>query len=133
MIKRVQVVAGIIFNTMRTEVLVALRKPEQHQGDRWEFPGGKLELGESIETGLARELLEEVGIDVISSETRATIEHNYTDKQVCLHFRDVTQFSGLPAGREGQQLRWVALVDLNKLRFPEANQAIVDALLIESN
>jgi 8-oxo-dGTP diphosphatase len=127
------VVAGVIFNPTRTEVLVALRKPEQHQGDRWEFPGGKLESGESIEAGLARELIEEVGIQVISSEARATIEHNYSDKQVCLHFWDITQFSGVPAGREGQQLRWVALLDLSKLRFPEANQAIVDSLLIESN
>ena len=46
--KRVEVVAAVIFNAARTEVLVALRKPSQHQGDRWEFPGGKLESGESI-------------------------------------------------------------------------------------
>ncbi|MDB4222828.1 8-oxo-dGTP diphosphatase MutT [Granulosicoccus sp.] len=130
--KRVEVVAAVIFNAARTEVLVALRKPSQHQGDRWEFPGGKLESGESIESGLARELVEEIGIDVISSCARTTIEHNYPDKHVCLHFWDVTHFSGVPIGREGQQLRWVAVTDLNKLRFPEANQAIVDALLTES-
>lgn len=131
MIKRVEVVAGVIFNPSRSEVLVALRKPEQHQGDRWEFPGGKLEPGESIEIGLARELLEEVGIEVISSCARATIEHNYPDKQVCLHFWDVTQFSGVPEGREGQQLLWTAVTELNKLRFPEANQVIVDALVAQ--
>jgi 8-oxo-dGTP diphosphatase len=130
--KRVEVVAGVIFNPTRTDVLVTLRKPEQHQGDRWEFPGGKLEPGESIETGLARELSEEIGIEVISSEARATIEHNYPDKQVCLHFRNVTRFAGVPEAREGQQLRWVAVTTLNTLRFPEANQSIVDALVTGS-
>ena len=131
--KRVEVVAGVIFNEARTDVLVALRKPDQHQGDRWEFPGGKLEPGESTVAGLARELLEEIGIEVVSSCERATIEHNYSDKQVCLHFRDVTRFVGVPEGREGQQLRWVALAELNKLRFPNANKAIVDALISGSN
>lgn len=129
--KRVEVVAAVIFNAARTEVLVALRKPHQHQGDRWEFPGGKLESGESIESGLARELQEEIGIDVISCCARTIIEHNYPDKHVCLHFWDVTQFAGVPVGREGQQLRWVAVTDLNELRFPEANQVIVDTLLTE--
>ena len=127
--KRVEVVAGVIFNASGTEVLVALRKPEQHQGDRWEFPGGKLEPGESIAVGLARELSEEIGIDVVSCEARTTIEHNYTDKQVCLYFWDVTEFSGVPEGREGQELRWVALSKLNELRFPDANQSIVDTLV----
>jgi len=127
--KRIEVVAGVIFNATRTEVLVALRKPEQHQGDRWEFPGGKLEANESIEHCLRRELSEEIGIDVINSCARTTIEHNYPDKQVCLHFWDVTEFSGQPEGCEGQQLRWVALNDIAKLSFPEANQVIVDALV----
>jgi 8-oxo-dGTP diphosphatase len=131
--RRVEVVAGVIFNSTGTEVLVALRKPEQHQGDCWEFPGGKLEFGESIESGLARELSEEIGIEVIRSSSRATIEHNYPDKQGCLHFWDVTHFAGTPEGREGQKLRWVAVTTLNNLRFPDANQPIVDALVSGSS
>jgi len=127
--EHIDVVAGVIFNAARTEVLVALRKPEQHQGDRWEFPGGKLEPGESVEAGLVRELSEEIGIDVISSCARKTIQHTYSDKQVCLHFRDVLRFVGVPQGREGQQLRWVAVKSLNTLRFPDANQVIVDTLV----
>ena len=131
--KRVEVVAGVIFNPKRTHVLVALRKPEQHQGDRWEFPGGKLESGESAKAGLDRELLEEIGIKVLSSESRATVEHQYPDKHVCLYFWDVTQFTGEPTGCEGQELRWVALTELNSLRFPDANQPIVDALVTSSD
>lgn len=126
--KEIEVVAGIIFNPARTHVLLALRKPEQHQGDRWEFPGGKIEAGEGLSAALARELLEEVGIDVKESEPRTIIEHSYPDKRVRLHFWDVTSFEGTPSGEEGQQLQWVELAKLGELKFPDANQAIVDTL-----
>ncbi len=122
-------VAGVIFNPAKTSVLVALRKPEQHQGGRWEFPGGKLDEGESLATGLARELLEEIGITVKACEPRTIIEHSYPDKRVRLHFWDVTDFAGNPNGCEGQELRWVRLEELGDLQFPDANQAIVDALV----
>lgn len=127
--KEVEVVAGVIFNPAKTSVLVALRKPEQHQGGRWEFPGGKLDEGESLATGLARELLEEIGITVKACEPRTIIEHSYPDKRVRLHFWDVTDFAGNPNGCEGQELRWVRLEELGDLQFPDANQAIVDALV----
>lgn len=127
--KEVEVVAGVIFNTQRTSVLVALRKPEQHQGDRWEFPGGKLEAGESLQAGLARELLEEIGISVKASSPRTIIEHNYSDKRVRLHFWDVTEFEGTPIGREGQELKWAPLASLKQLKFPDANQSIVESLV----
>jgi len=127
--KQIDVVAGVIFDSRRKSVLLALRKPEQHQGDRWEFPGGKLEQGENPKDGLSRELLEEVGIRVQDSVARTIIEHQYPDKHVRLHFWDVTDFDGDPEGLEGQELRWVSLDKLDELRFPDANQAIVDALL----
>ncbi|MFK8079203.1 MAG: 8-oxo-dGTP diphosphatase MutT [Granulosicoccus sp.] len=127
--KRVDVVAGIIFNSQRTHVLLALRKPDQHQGNRWEFPGGKIEPDETQEEALKRELLEEINLSVESCTHRQTLEHHYTDKHVRLHFRDVTAFTGTPRGCEGQQLDWVALEDLADLSFPEANQPIVDALV----
>lgn len=126
--KQVDVVAGVIFNAERTEVLLALRKPEQHQGDRWEFPGGKIEGAESPEAALARELYEEISIQVEECSPRLTLEHQYPDKHVRLNFRDVTRFSGEPHGQEGQQLRWVKLQELPQLSFPEANQPVVEAL-----
>lgn len=127
--KAIDVVAGVIFNDARDHVLLALRKPEQHQGDRWEFPGGKLEAGEAQQQGLARELYEEVAIRVTRSAHRLTLEHEYPDKHVRLHFWDVTNFTGEPHGCEGQELRWVALGDLPSLSFPEANGVIVDQLV----
>lgn len=127
----IEVVAGVIFNAERTRVLLALRKPEQHQGDRWEFPGGKLDPGEARRDGLIRELEEELGIVVTRCEARSIVEHSYTDKKVRLHFWHVLEFSRTPVGREGQLLQWVALTDLGNFRFPEANQGIVDELMRE--
>jgi len=127
--KEVEVAAGVIFNPARTHVLLALRKPEQHQGDRWEFPGGKIEAGEGLADALARELLEEVGIVVTEANPRTIIEHSYPDKRVRLHFWDVTSFEGTPSGKEGQQLQWLELTKLGELKFPDANQTIVDTLI----
>lgn len=125
----IDVVAGIIFSADGQQVLLSLRKPEQHQGDRWEFPGGKQESDEALRQALQRELFEEIGINVIDCAPRTIVEHSYPDKQVRLHFWDVTRFSGMPEGKEGQTLQWFHLTDLSSLRFPAANQDIVDALV----
>lgn len=130
--KTIDVVAGVIFSSSREQVLVALRKPGQHQGNRWEFPGGKLESGEALQDGLVRELHEEIGITATQCQARSIIEHEYPEKQVRLHFWDVLAFEGEPQGVEGQRLQWVALPDLGSLVFPEANQPIVDELMAEA-
>lgn len=126
--KTIDVVAGVILAESGDRVLLALRKPEQHQGNRWEFPGGKLEAGESVEDGLLRELREEIGITVTRSRSRSRIEHRYPDKQVRLHFHDVLAFEGEPQGREGQRLQWFDVAELMDLDFPEANLPIVEQL-----
>jgi len=128
----INVVAGIIFNAKQKSVLLALRKPEQHQGNRWEFPGGKQEPDETLEAALTRELEEEVGLTPTHVHHRTTVEHHYTDKTVRLHFYDVTEFSGCAQGREGQVVRWVPLSELAAYDFPAANQPIVDDLLADN-
>ena len=127
--KVIDVVAGIIFDAEQARVLLALRKPDQHQGDRWEFPGGKIEPEETHTAALKRELLEELAIDVLQCQHRRTLEHHYADRHVRLHFRDVTSFTGEPRGCEGQQLAWFTIAELAQLHFPEANQPVVDDLL----
>ena len=121
--------AGIIYNTDKTSVLLSLRKPDQHQGNRWEFPGGKVEANESVPQALARELNEELGIQVTQCEPFCEIEHDYADKKVHLHFWQVTQFDGEPFGCEGQQLAWVAINELANLEFPQANIPVVEQLM----
>lgn len=75
----------------------------------WEFPGGKLEAGESVEAALARELHEELGIDVYACELWRTLEHDYPHAYVRLFFCKVTGWTGTPLGREGQAITWQAL------------------------
>jgi len=124
----IDVVAGIIFDESRHSVLLARRKPEQHQGGLWEFPGGKQEAGESQQEALQRELYEEIAICPGTISFRCSIEHRYDDKAVRLHFWNVASFAGTPTGCEGQVLQWVPLDELAQFSFPAANQAIVEAL-----
>lgn len=129
----INVVAGIIFNQDKNQVLLTLRKPDQHQGDCWEFPGGKIESTENAEQALIRELDEELGILVTDCTPYCQIEHEYIDKVVRLQFWQVSAFQGKPHGRENQQFNWFALDELRGLKFPEANNAVVTRLLDTDN
>jgi len=123
------VAAGIIWNPERTALLLTLRKPGQHQGDRWEFPGGKVESDETVFDGLGRELEEELGLRVITAEPCMSIPYNYPDKSVVIHFWHILSFAGEPLTREGQQKQWASLSSLQQLNFPEANKPVVEYLL----
>lgn len=119
----INVSVGIILKA--GQVFLAKRSDQQDQGGLWEFPGGKCELNEEPLAALTRELREEVGITVIIGEPFEVIKHNYGDKQVCLHFFVVENFSGEPHGAEGQLTRWVNLSDIHNYEFPKANIAVL--------
>lgn len=124
---RVAVAVGVI--TRGQQYFVCRRKSHQHQGDKWEFPGGKVDAGESVSQALARELFEEIDIQVLSCSHLLDIEHDYEDKSVVLHIYLVDNFSGEPKGKEGQQSKWVSAKELQTLNFPKANQAIIEHLI----
>lgn len=109
-------------------VLIARRHAAAHQGGRWEFPGGKVEPGESVLAALQREFVEELSIDVCAAEPLLQVSHDYIDKRVLLDVWLVAQFNGEPIGVEGQPLRWVPVRELGSYDFPDANHAIVDML-----
>lgn len=123
----VHVAVGVLVNDNR-EVLIALRPAQAHQGGFWEFPGGKVEEGESVEQALNREFEEELGISVQACSPITQISHEYSDKSVMLDVRRVEKFSGIPKGREGQTIEWRALSNLRAADFPKANERIIDAL-----
>ncbi len=125
---RVHVAVGVILNDAG-EILISKRHVDSHQGGLWEFPGGKVEEGESIEAALDRELHEELGIRVTSCRAMLEVRHDYSDKQVLLDVWVIDGFSGEANGREGQPLRWCAPAALVDYEFPAANQPIVDACL----
>ena len=124
--KRVHVAAAVIRGT-DGRILIARRADTQHQGGLWEFPGGKVEAGESVSAALSRELKEELGIDVTSARPLITVKHDYPDKHVLLDVWEVSAFTGEPCGVEGQPLAWVSQRDLASYAFPEANRPIVAA------
>ena len=123
----VHVVVGVIINK-DDQVLIAKRASHQHQGNKWEFPGGKREKTETPQQALARELKEELGIDIQSARPLIEIKHQYTDKTVLLDVYEVSDWQGTEEGREGQPLRWVDKSDLDQYNFPAANHKILDML-----
>ncbi len=121
--KRLWVAVGVIEND-RDQIFICQRAARQHQAGKWEFPGGKVEVGETLQQALKRELYEEIGIEVETCEPLLKIEHDYPDKAVLLDVWRVTAFSGTPYGKEGQPGQWVARPDLINYDFPEANYPI---------
>lgn len=122
----VEVAVGVVIRNQ--SVFVTKRAANVHQGDKWEFPGGKVELNESPEHALVRELQEEIAIQVHVSEPLTVVEHDYGDKRVKLLVFVVKEFSGKPQGNEGQSFQWVDYQFLSDLNFPEANKPIIEAV-----
>ncbi|MBT8149183.1 MAG: 8-oxo-dGTP diphosphatase MutT [Gammaproteobacteria bacterium] len=126
----VHVAVGVVLND-KVQVLLARRAQHLHQGGLWEFPGGKLEPGESVEQALVRELREELAINAEAFAPFLKIAHDYGDKQVLLDVWLVDRFTGSPAGVEGQQVRWSNIADLDKFDFPAANAEIIKKLFTD--
>jgi 8-oxo-dGTP diphosphatase len=127
----VNVAVGVITSVdeqNNTQYFLTKRLKSAHQGDKWEFPGGKVEEDETVAQALFRELKEEVAIEILSCQPLMEINHNYGDKSVCLNVFLVDNFSGEPQSQEGLIEGWFSLELLKTLEFPEANQAIIDKL-----
>lgn len=123
----INVVAGIICNT-KQEFLISLRPAHAIQGNIWEFPGGKIEAGETPYQALVRELHEEVDIQVIAAHPFDRIHYAYPEREVELHVWWVDEFTGVAHGKEGQIIRWVTADVLSTLPFPAGNQPIIEVL-----
>ena len=124
--KRIHVAAAVI-RAGDDRILIARRADDQHQGGLWEFPGGKVEPGETVQAALARELEEELGIRPNVARPLIQVQHDYPDKQVLLDVWEVSAFVGEPHGAEGQPLAWVGSRQLAEYQFPAANRPIVAA------
>ncbi|MGY6278143.1 Nudix family hydrolase [Methylomonas sp. MgM2] len=109
------------------KILLTQRADHVHQGGLWEFPGGKLEAGETVLQALERELLEEVGIEVRSARPLIKVRHRYPDMQVLLDVWSVSKFDGVATAQESQDLRWVEPEQLAAFTFPAANRPIIAA------
>lgn len=130
--KQVHVAVAVILR--RGRVLIARRPEHVHQGGLLEFPGGKVEPGETVQQALVREIAEETGLRVppASLEPVIGIRHDYGDKQVFLDVWKTSAAQGEPEGREGQPIDWLAPDELQDKDFPAANRPIIRALNLPS-
>ena len=125
--KRIEVAVGIVINAQK-QVLVGQRVVKDRNYKKWEFPGGKIEPGESVEQALKREFFEETGLVINESQAFMHVDHNYPDRKVKLHVRLIQQANPKPQAKEGQALKWVSDTELCELDFLEGNQVILDKL-----
>jgi len=123
----IHVAAGVLIDA-QGRVLLARRHDDAHQGGLWEFPGGKCEPNEPVEQALARELHEELGIELLSHRPLIRIAHHYADRSVLLDVHRVDRWQGEPHGREGQPLAWVEPGQLGDYPMPAADKPIVQAI-----
>lgn len=123
----IRVVAGALFDPSG-RVLIAQRPVGKHMAGRWEFPGGKVDADETEYQALARELREELGVEVSHAERMLELTHDYPERRVELYFWKVTAYTGEPRSLDGQALKWVMPDRLKDEDILEADRPIIDAL-----
>jgi A/G-specific adenine glycosylase len=120
------IAAGVIWRD--GQILIARRPPRGLLGGLWEFPGGKLEPGETLERCLVREVREELGIKVHVGELLTTVQHAYTHFRITLHAFHCRYLSGQPQAIGCTAWKWVTLQELDDYAFPAANHRIIATL-----
>jgi mutator protein MutT len=126
----IDVAAGLVFH--QGELLITQRRPGDHLGGLWEFPGGKVEPGETFEHCLIRELREELGIEVSVGDQIEEIIHPYPEKTVRLRFFLCKLISGEARPIHCNALEWISAEALNRYEFPAADARLLKMLREES-
>ncbi len=126
--KILQISVGIIRNAAG-EIYITQRAADAHMAHKWEFPGGKIEAGETPQDAVIRELQEEVGIAATSLHQFDKLEYQFPDRHITLWFWLVDGWEGEPWGKEGQPGRWVAQQELVAEEFPPANAPVIEKLI----
>ena len=125
--QKLNVVIGVITNNDQ-QVLLAQRTAKQHLAGLWEFPGGKIEGGETAQQALQRELMEELKIHIIQANHWFKHEYSYPEHDITFDIWRVTSFEGEPYGHENQLIAWYSIQHLPELNIPPANQRIIELL-----
>ncbi|KFN51273.1 Nudix family hydrolase [Arenimonas composti] len=121
-------VAAAVLRDVRGRILLARRTAGRDLAGLWEFPGGKVEPGETPAQALVREIEEELGIRVLAAEPLIAVPQAYPDKRIVLDVFEVTAWEGQPRGRERQALAWSPLEQLASYPMPPADRPVVAAL-----
>lgn len=127
------VTCGLIWNETHDQLLIAKRPADKLLGGLWEFPGGKVEAGETMEECLARELHEELGITVAVDEFFVRVQHAYTHFRITLYAFECRILVGEPICHACAEWRWVDQADLQQYAFSRADRKIIEYLLDRPN
>ncbi len=124
--RRLEVAAGLVFRDGK--LLITQRYPDAHLGGLWEFPGGKLEPGESFPDCLTRELREELGIEVLVGELVESLTHDYPEKSVLLRFYRCQWRQHEPRPLGCPDFKWITPAELGEYQFPPADARLLEML-----
>ena len=97
-------------------------------GGLWEFPGGKIEPGETVTECIEREIKEELDLTILVGDRLTSITHNYQTFKVTLYVHECQYVSGEPKPLECEEILWVELSQMNQYQFPQANAQIINLL-----
>lgn len=123
-----KIIGVAVISNDQGQILIDRRRPSGVMGGLWEFPGGKIEKGETVEECIKREINEELGILIEVGKHLITIDHTYTHLRVTLTVHHCRHLTGVPQPLECDEIRWVSLDELDRFAFPEANIQIIAAL-----
>jgi mutator protein MutT len=125
-LKAIDVAAALVFH--KGKLLITQRRPDDHLPNLWEFPGGKVEAGETFEECLVREIREELGIEISVGEMVEDLTHAYPEKTVRLLFFRCGLVAGEAKAIHVQDLRWIAREELGDFEFPAADSRLIERL-----
>ena len=123
---QVEVSAALIFRAGK--LLITQRHAKSHLGGLWEFPGGKREAGETFEQCLAREIREELGVEISVGELFEEIHHDYPEKSVRLKFFICELIAGEPQPLDCAAVKWISKTELAAQEFPAADAQLLARL-----
>jgi len=125
-LKAIDVAAALIFRERK--LLITQRRADDHLPNLWEFPGGKVEAGETFEECLVREIREELGVEILVGELVEDLTHSYPEKTVRLLFFRCRLVAGEAKAIHVQDLRWIAREELGDFEFPAADARLIERL-----
>jgi len=117
-----------VIQDLQGKILIDRRLNRGLMAGLWEFPGGKVEQGETVEECIKREIQEELGIEIEVGKHLITIEHTYSKFHVTLTVHYCSHLRGVPQPLECDEIRWVSLAEIDQFSFPDANAQIITAL-----
>ena len=124
---RINVVAGIIIN--QNKILIGKRKDKDIGGGKWEFPGGKIEIGETNSEALERELYEELGISVKIGKELMNYEHMFKTTIYNISFMEIIDYEGEICNNAHSEIKWVKFSNLLEYDFISGDDRFIQSLI----